>query len=116
MLRLVNFLPKGEKMKKLLCVTLLASSCVFGADGAAMFKACAACHGAKAEKPYLGGKVPALNTLDAAARLEDLKAYKAGTLNGGKGKAGQGGIMKAQLSKYSEEDLAVINDYISTLK
>ena len=39
------------------------------------------------------------------------KGYKAGTLN----KNGQGGIMKAQMAKFSEEDIAAINAYIDSL-
>ena len=91
-----------------LCVT--ASVC-FSADGANLFKSCVACHGAAAEKPYLGGKVPALKSIASAERLESLKGYKAGTLN----KNGQGGIMKAQMAKFSEEDIAAINAYIDSL-
>lgn len=107
-------------MKKVLvCVALsmAAASFALAADGATLFKPCAACHGAKAEKPYLGGKVPVLTTLDPAARLESMKGYKAGTIGeGGKGKVGQGGIMKAQMAKLSDEDMATVNDYISSLK
>jgi len=35
-----------------------------------------ACHGANAEKPYLGGKVPALNTLSKEDIIASLKGYK----------------------------------------
>lgn len=91
-----------------LCV---AASVSFGADGAALFKSCVACHGAAADRPYLGGKVPALKSIASAERLESLKGYKAGTLN----KYGQGAIMKAQTARFSEEDLAAINAYIDSL-
>lgn len=91
-----------------LCV---ATGVCFGADGAALFKSCVACHGAAADKPYLGGKVPALKSIASAERLESLKGYKAGTLN----KNGQGGIMKAQMARFSEEDLVAINAYIDSL-
>ena len=105
-------------MRKILLVgfgAALACSMSFGADGATVFKKCIACHGAKAEKSYLN-KVPVLTTVDPAERLELMKAYKAGTVEGGKGKIGQGAIMKVQMGTLSEEDMAAVNDYISTLK
>ena len=55
--------------------------------------------------------MPALKSIASAERLESLKGYKAGTLN----KNGQGGIMKAQMAKFSEEDIAAINAYIDSL-
>ena len=106
-------------MKKVLvcaALSMAAASFALAADGATLFKPCAACHGAKAEKAYLGGKVPVLTTLDPAARLADMKAYKAGTIEGGKGKVGQGAIMKMQMAKLSDEDMAAVNDYITSLK
>ncbi|MBT0611931.1 c-type cytochrome [Campylobacter hyointestinalis] len=104
-------------MKKILFVSVIAAfACsAFAADGATIFKKCAVCHGQKAEKKYLN-KVPVLTEIDAATRLADMKAYKDGTLNGGKGKVGMGGIMKGQMAPLSEADMAAVNDYISTLK
>ena len=52
-------------MKKLFVISSVAAMLAvgsFAADGAAVYKKCVACHGAKAEKPYIN-KVPALNTL-----------------------------------------------------
>ena len=69
----------------------------------------------KAEKKYLN-KVPALVDIDPAQRLADMKAYKAGTLNGGKGKNGMGAIMKGQMAALSDADMEAVNNYISTLK
>ena len=105
-------------MKKFVLIGLcaaLACSVSFAADGAAIFKRCISCHGAKAEKSYLN-KVPVLTTVDAAERLELMKSYKAGNVEGGKGKFGMGGIMKGQMASLSDEDMAAVNDYISTLK
>ncbi|ASM39722.1 c-type cytochrome [Campylobacter sp. RM12327] len=105
-------------MKKLVIASILAcftAGSVFGADGATIFKKCIACHGTKAEKSYLN-KVPVLTQVDPATRLEDMKAYKAGTVNGGKGKFNMGAVMKLQMSSLSEEDMKAVNDYISTLK
>lgn len=100
-------------MKKLvfLSVLTLGACGLFAADGATLFKKCATCHGAKAEKVYLN-KVPALNTLTAETRLEAMKAYKAGTRNEFK----MGAIMKIQVAKLSEEDMKAIEEYIESLK
>lgn len=106
-------------MKKVLvcaALSMAAASFALAADGATLFKPCAACHGAKAEKPYLGGKVPVLTTVDPAERLELMKQYKAGTVGEGKGKVGQGAVMKMQMAKLSDEDMAAVNDYITSLK
>ena len=102
-------------MKKVVLLVALACVGAFAADGAAIYKKCAVCHGAKAEKQYLN-KVPALVSLDPAQRLTDMKAYKAGTVNGGKGKINMGAIMKGQMAALSDADMAAVNDYISTLK
>ncbi|KAB0614211.1 c-type cytochrome [Campylobacter hyointestinalis] len=104
-------------MRKILFVSALAAlSCsMYAADGATIFNKCKACHGAKAEKSYLN-KVPVLTTVDAAERLALMKEYKAGTVEGGKGKFGMGGVMKGQMAPLSEADMVAVNDYISTLK
>ncbi len=57
-----------------------------------------------------------MTEVDAATRLADMKEYKAGTLNASIGKFRMGGIMKGQMATLSEEDMAAVNDYISTLK
>ncbi|MDY6056806.1 MAG: c-type cytochrome [Campylobacter lanienae] len=102
-------------MKKIVLLVALACVGAFAADGADIYKKCAVCHGAKAEKKYLN-KVPALVDTDPAQRLADMKAYKAGTLNGGKGKIGMGAIMKGQMAALSDADMEAVNNYISTLK
>ena len=105
-------------MKKLLfamAVSFGACSMMLGADGASLYKPCAACHGEKADKPYLGGKVPALKSVDAATRLADMKGYKDGSLGGGKGKFGMGSIMKGQMAKLSDADMEALNAYIDSL-
>ncbi len=103
-------------MKKfLLLCSLCAASALFAADGAELFKKCVTCHGPQAERSYLN-KVPVLTSVDAAERLELMKAYKAGTLGDGKGKFGMGAVMKAQMASLSDEDMVSVNDYITTLK
>ena len=101
-------------MKKLIIVSgaaaLLAGS-LFAADGATLYKKCAACHGPKAEKAYLN-KVPALNTLSKEEIAESLKGYKAGTLDKFKSAA----MMKPIAKPLRDDDLAALSEYIPTLK
>ena len=102
-------------MKKVL-LGLAALACLsFAADGAEVYKKCVACHGAKADTVYLG-KVPALNTQEKEYIVENMKAYKEGTVEGGKGKFAMGAVMKAQMATVSEEDMNAVADYIQTLK
>jgi len=101
-------------MKKVLiaCAAVAAfSSAAFAADGATLYKKCVACHGAKAEKPYMN-KVPALNTLSKEEIVESLNGYKAGTLDKFKSSA----MMKPMAKPLSDEDIAAVADYIQTLK
>ncbi|EAH5177860.1 MULTISPECIES: c-type cytochrome [Campylobacter] len=100
-------------MKKLLVLSALAclSVSAFAADGATLYKKCAVCHGAKADKVYLN-KVPALNTLTAAERLQYMKDYAAGKRNA----YGQGAIMKINLKGLTEADFKAIEEYIESLK
>ncbi|HFU74237.1 MAG TPA: c-type cytochrome [Helicobacteraceae bacterium] len=98
-------------MKKIALTLLVASVSLMAADGAALYKKCAACHGAKAEKKALG-KSGIINTLSAAEIETELKGYKAGTLN----KKGMGALMKGQVASYSDADIAAVAAYIATLK
>lgn len=101
-------------MKKLIIVSgaaaLLAGS-LFAADGATLYKKCAACHGAKAEKMYLN-KVPALSSLSKEEIAEALKGYKEGSLDKFKSSA----MMKPLAKGLSDEDIAALSEYIPTLK
>ncbi|AJC87519.1 cytochrome c553 [Campylobacter insulaenigrae] len=100
-------------MKKLIVLSALACLGVstYAADGAALYKKCAVCHGAKAEKMYLN-KVPALNSLTSAERLQYMKEYSEGKRNA----YGQGAIMKINLKGLTEDDFKAIEAYIETLK
>jgi len=90
-------------MKKIILTLLLMGSSVF----AASFGACAACHGAKAEKKALGkGKVIAGWKADRVFKA--LKGYKDGTY-GGAMKA----VMKGQVARLSEADMKQLADTIS---
>ncbi|MEA3522756.1 MAG: c-type cytochrome [Campylobacterota bacterium] len=94
-------------MKKIALTLLVASVGLMAADGAALYKKCAACHGAKGEKKALG-KSAVITGVDTAA---DLAAYKAGTLN----KKGMGALMKGQVASYSDADIAAVAAYIKGL-
>lgn len=99
-------------MKKVvLTLVALGAMSFLAADGAALFKKCAGCHGAKGEKKALG-KSAVIAGLDAAKVEEDLKGYKAGTLN----QHGMGGLMKGQVASYSDADIKAVAEYIHGLK
>ncbi len=95
-------------MKKFLLIALAgATTCMLAADGAALYKKCQVCHGAKAEKKYMN-KVPALSTLKADYIAKALEGYKAGTNN----KYKTGMIMKGQASTLSKDDMKAVAEYI----
>ena len=99
-------------MKKIiLSLTVLGAMSLMAADGAALYKKCAGCHGAKGEKKALG-KSAVIAGQDAAKTVEQLKGYKAGTLN----VHGMGGLMKGQVASYSDEDIKAVAEYIHGLK
>ena len=80
------------------------------ADGAALYKACAGCHGADGKTKALGVSAP-IAGMDAAELEKKLKGYKDGTLN----QHGQGALMKGQMATKSDEDIKALADYISKL-
>jgi len=96
-------------MKKLILLGLFTGS-LFAATGADVYKACVACHGAKAEKVALG-KSKVLATLSEAEIISDMKGYKAGTF-GGQMKA----IMIPQAKKLSDADIEAVAKDIQTIK
>jgi len=97
-------------MKTLLAI--LAFSAVLGAaDGSALFSKCAACHGAKAEKPALG-ESEVIAGWSSDKTLEALKGYKAGTRN----VHGMGALMKGQMLALSDSDMKTLGEYIAKLK
>jgi cytochrome c553 len=98
-------------MKKLTLALLLAGSSLMAADGATLFKKCAACHGQKAEKHALG-KSDVIAGWDVKTIVTDLKGYKAGTLN----KKGMGAVMKGQMASFSDADMEAVAAYIHGLK
>ena len=98
-------------MKKIALSLLVTGAALMAADGAALYKKCAACHGAKAEKAALG-KSGIIQGRDAASIVADLNGYKAGTTN----KKGMGALMKGQVATYSDADIEAVAAYIAGLK
>ncbi|RLA73061.1 MAG: cytochrome c [Epsilonproteobacteria bacterium] len=98
-------------MKKIVLTLLVASVGLMAADGAALYKKCAACHGAKGEKAALG-KSAVIGGVDAATIAADLKGYKAGTTN----KKGMGALMKGQVAAYDDAQIEAVSAYIAGLK
>jgi len=98
-------------MKKVAIGLLFATSTLLMADGAALYKKCAGCHGANGQTKALG-KSAVIAGLDAAAVATDLEGYKAGTTN----KNGMGGVMKGQVASYTPEQIKEVSAYIAAMK
>ncbi|GMB89365.1 c-type cytochrome [Helicobacter ailurogastricus] len=81
------------------------------AEPAELIKKCAGCHGASMDKKAFG-KGHVVNTLDSATIKEDLKGYKAGTLN----RYGMGAVMHTQIKPLSDAEIDALAKYIPTLK
>lgn len=98
-------------MKKviLLLTTVFAIS-LLANDGASLYKKCAACHGAKAEKKALN-KSQIIQGWDKEKLANALKGYKDGSYGGA-----MKGLMKGQVATYSDEDIKKVSEYIATLK
>lgn len=93
-------------MKTLLAI--LGLTAILGAaDGADLYKKCAACHGANGEKQALG-KSLAINEMTKAEIVDALQGYKAGTRN----VKGMGALMKGQVVSYSDADIQAVAEHI----
>jgi cytochrome c553 len=105
--------PKEEKPavveEKTAPVKEVVKKEVAAVDGAVIFKACSACHGANAEKKALG-KSQIIKGWDVAKITAALKGYKDGTY-GGAMKA----VMKGQASKLSDAEIKAVAEHISKL-
>ena len=97
-------------MKKIVLTAMFAAATAVSLS-AASFAACAACHGAKGEKPALG-KSEIIAGWDEAKVVASLNGYKAGTLN----VHGMGAVMKGQVAKLSDADIADIAKQIAAIK
>jgi cytochrome c553 len=78
-------------------------------DGAALFQACAGCHGADASKAALG-KSQIIKGWDAKKIADALHGYKAGTYGGA-----MKNLMVGQVSKLSDDDIRALSEHISKL-
>ncbi|MDH4944242.1 c-type cytochrome [Sulfurimonas sp. C5] len=78
-------------------------------DGGALFVKCVACHGQNAEKSALG-KSQIIKGWSVDKVLTALHGYKDGTYGGA-----MKGIMKSQVSAYSEDELKALAQHISKL-
>jgi len=98
-------------MKKiaLLMATLFVTSLV-AADGASLYKKCAGCHGAKAEKKALN-KSQVIQGWDKDKVVSALKGYKDGSYGGA-----MKGLMKGQVATYSDADIEKVAAHIAALK
>ena len=97
-------------MKKIALALIVAGSTLMAADGAALYKKCVACHGAKGEKKALN-KSQVIGGWDAAKTEKALAGYKDGSY-GGPMKA----LMKGQVASYSADDIKAVSAYIAGLK
>lgn len=97
--------------KAILALMFAGAASLMMADGAALFKKCAGCHGAHGEKKALG-KSAVIAGMDVATLEADLKGYKAGTLN----KHGMGMLMKGQVAGLSDAQIKELAEYIHGLK
>ena len=96
-------------MKKIVStIIFLSVSSLMAANGAALYKACASCHGEKAEKKALN-KSKIIRGWSASKIEKSLNDYKAG--KGGPMKA----VMKGQVSRLNANDVKTIAKYISKL-
>lgn len=97
-------------MKKLVLALMVISASLMAADGVALYKKCAGCHGAKAEKKALG-KSKIIAQMSLEDNIAALKGYKAGTYGGT-----MKGLMKGQISSYADDDIKAVSEYVTTLK
>ena len=84
---------------------------LLAADGAAIYKKCAACHGEKADVKY-ANKVTALASISKEERIKALQSYKDGSNNN----FGMGKVMQLHAKNLSDEDMAAVSEYIDSLK
>ena len=78
-------------------------------DGATLYKACASCHGEKAQKQALN-KSQVIQGWESSKTIASLKGYKDGSY-GGPMKA----MMKTQVTKLSDKEIEALAHYISGL-
>jgi len=98
-------------MKKIvLFATFLCVSSMFANDGAALYKTCATCHGAKADKAALN-KSQIIAGWSADKIAAALTGYKNGTYGGP-----LKGTMTGQVKNLDDAKIAALSQYIAGLK
>ena len=93
---------------KVLFAILGLTAMLAASDGAALYKKCAACHGANGEKKALG-KSQIIKDMSRDDMVAAIKGYKDGTY-GGAMKA----LMKGQVASLSDADIEAIADHIKS--
>jgi cytochrome c553 len=78
-------------------------------DGAKVYKACAACHGANAQSKALG-KSKVIKAWAPQKTIDALNGYLAGTYGGS-----LKGVMKGQVKKLNKDEIKAVAEYISKL-
>jgi cytochrome c553 len=94
--------------KLVLGIAVLGATSLLAADGAALYKKCAGCHGANGEKAALG-KSQIIKGWDAQKTVDSLQGYKDGTYGGA-----MKGVMKGQVASMSDEDIKAVAEYIAS--
>ena len=97
-------------MKKIVLSAIVVAATAASLS-AASTAACAGCHGANFEKVAMG-KSAIVKGWDEAKTVAALNGYKAGTLN----TYGMGAVMKGQVAKLSDADIADIAKQIAAMK
>ena len=95
-------------MKKIIIAASLLTACVAFANP---YAKCSACHGVNGEKAALG-KSLIIQGWPEAKTIEALNGYKAGTLN----VHGMGALMKGQVVKLADADIADLAKQIAAMK
>ncbi|MFT7004520.1 MAG: cytochrome c [Sulfurimonas sp.] len=96
--------------KVLLGLAVVGSLTIAAADGASIYKKCAACHGAHAEKKALG-KSAVIQGWEVQRTVAALKGYKAGTYGGT-----MKGLMKGQVASLTDAEIEDVSKFIETQK
>ncbi|XPV69973.1 MAG: c-type cytochrome [Halarcobacter sp.] len=91
-------------------ILILGAASLFASDGANIYKACATCHGANAEKHALG-KSQVIQGWDVAKVEKALHGYKDGSYGGP-----MKGVMKGQVARLSDADIKAVAEHIASLK
>ncbi len=96
--------------KVLLGLALIGSLTAVMADGAALYKKCAGCHGTTGEKKALG-KSAQIKGWEAKKTVAALKGYKVGTYGGA-----MKGLMKGQVAALDDAKIEAIAKFLEAQK